>query len=1188
MEPGTLTRVLHDFLTTVDGELSLLKGDYFLINTVIDKHWSYGQSHSRTGKFPLNYLHKVQVPQIQDTESLFISIAAFSGEQEGDLSFGEGELIVGIQEVETNWYLGYIDSRKGIFPTSHVWKLDSTLLKKAETTKKNICKKAKVKTSLQAQLDEELDLKEGEIVTVTEIFDDGWCRGITEDGSQGTFPEGFIAYIEESVVNQADTLSTMDNSAMQSLSTNDRIYKDFSEFSTVQHYEEEPAPNYYDLFPESKQLDESSQDVLDDNNLNPLGVKPYAITLFPFNAQFPNELSFAAGEVVHLIKHIDTEWAEGSIDNAKGIFPISYVNVIVNCIEVSNSQPSLTEEAPVTVNKYDALEPETPCQVEFTFNAQMNGDLSVTEGDIVTVVEMANDDWVSVKDKDGEVGLCPRGYLNPVMEQNTDPDEHLFDYVMVRGERKNSTEVEDQKSKRLSEPHRPAPPAPAPGRTPLQKPSPPDKNRPEESSNESDSADAASAALKQKKFDHRQNVISELVLTEKEYVRDLKITYETFHLYDHNFLESRGIDVTVLFGNIAEVTQVAEELLDKILRAMKGCDEECQTIGPCFLKMSDKMQHVYVKYCSNHEAALTLLKKYEENREAMAIFEKGIETLRHQIACFDMSSILIKPVQRILKYPLMLYELIKCTEDGHPDKPEIEEAWKAMTDVASYINEYKRRKDLIAKYFDSETTLMRKMAKLNMHSVAKMSTRLSAKLSASLGLTNLTSDPEFNELERKFRSIEKCLYQLGKDAEQSVTFVSEEALFGKLLADSILSYYQGTVSDEVRRLKDTRSVIWRTFLEDLRTCLQTRVLTPVNTLATLLEGPSMLITKRYDKLVDYDAAISRSERNPDAKIVQDELSIAKMNFEALNQQLLDELPSLIESATTILVTCIGAFTNSRKLLSGKITKRYLGLFEIATQVKPHDILESFLVHHSLLWNQITRFSMAGTNPRIEETQVHWGPQNNKQKMMLQNKFPPERLYIVNNDIVSTSALDIGAVKGTLVAVIKKQDPMGDTTRWFVNNGSTQGFLPSQCLKSLYELQRTSISSSESFTSQESCVDLMSLDSPEKEASQTPTSRPQSYYSIVEEESADNHYYGNVKEASQPQSYQNIDPKFYYAMYDFQGLLPGTLSVSKGQAVKVLQTHDQKNNEAWWLVEDRYGKTGYVPHNYLGPAALVSQ
>jgi hypothetical protein len=61
--------------------------------------------------------------------------------------------------------------------------------------------------------------------------------------------------------------------------------------------------------------------------------------------------------------------------------------------------------------------------------------------------------------------------------------------------------------------------------------------------------------FRKKNAEQRQNVITELVLTEKEYVRDLKITYEIFNLHNPRPLEARGIDVKVVFGNILEASR---------------------------------------------------------------------------------------------------------------------------------------------------------------------------------------------------------------------------------------------------------------------------------------------------------------------------------------------------------------------------------------------------------------------------------------------------------------------------------------------------------------------------------------------------------------------------------------------------------------------------------------------------------
>ena len=103
-----------------------------------------------------------------------------------------------------------------------------------------------------------------------------------------------------------------------------------------------------------------------------------------------------------------------------------------------------------------------------------------------------------------------------------------------------------------------------------------------------------------------------------------------------------------------------------------------------------------------------------------------------------MGSILIKPVQRILKYPLILNELLKCTENDHQDRNDLKEAVIIMSDVAAFINETKRKKDIVEKYkAEEETTLSRKISKLNMHSIGKKSSRMSQKLLTSLGMDSL-------------------------------------------------------------------------------------------------------------------------------------------------------------------------------------------------------------------------------------------------------------------------------------------------------------------------------------------------------------------------------------------------------------------------------------------------------------------
>lgn len=60
----------------------------------------------------------------------------------------------------------------------------------------------------------------------------------------------------------------------------------------------------------------------------------------------------------------------------------------------------------------------------------------------------------------------------------------------------------------------------------------------------------------------------------------------------------------------------------------------------------------------------------------------------------NLGSFLIKPVQRVMRYPLLLMELLGATPENHHDRLYLTEALQAVKEINVNINEYKRRKDL--------------------------------------------------------------------------------------------------------------------------------------------------------------------------------------------------------------------------------------------------------------------------------------------------------------------------------------------------------------------------------------------------------------------------------------------------------------------------------------------------------------
>jgi len=61
----------------------------------------------------------------------------------------------------------------------------------------------------------------------------------------------------------------------------------------------------------------------------PVNRSPCCQALYDFEAENPNELAFSEGDIIQLTQKLDENWFQGSINGKSGIFPISYVQVLV-------------------------------------------------------------------------------------------------------------------------------------------------------------------------------------------------------------------------------------------------------------------------------------------------------------------------------------------------------------------------------------------------------------------------------------------------------------------------------------------------------------------------------------------------------------------------------------------------------------------------------------------------------------------------------------------------------------------------------------------------------------------------------------------------------------------------------------------------------------------------------------------
>nr|XP_048308796.1 sorbin and SH3 domain-containing protein 1 isoform X42 [Myodes glareolus] len=229
-------RAKFDFKAQTLKELPLQKGDIVYIYKQIDQNWYEGEHHGRVGIFPRTYIEllppaeKAQPKKLAPVQVLEYGEAIakfnFNGDTQVEMSFRKGERITLLRQVDENWYEGRIPgtSRQGIFPITYVDVLKRPLVKNPvdyidlpyssspsrSTTASPQQPQAQQRRvtpdrsqpsqdfyqalySYVPQNDDELELRDGDIVDVMEKCDDGWFVGTSRRTRQfGTFPGNYV------------------------------------------------------------------------------------------------------------------------------------------------------------------------------------------------------------------------------------------------------------------------------------------------------------------------------------------------------------------------------------------------------------------------------------------------------------------------------------------------------------------------------------------------------------------------------------------------------------------------------------------------------------------------------------------------------------------------------------------------------------------------------------------------------------------------------------------------------------------------------------------------------------------------------------------------------------------------------------------------------------------------------------
>ncbi|KAL7789446.1 hypothetical protein V8C37DRAFT_215980 [Trichoderma ceciliae] len=433
----------------------------------------------------------------------------------------------------------------------------------------------------------------------------------------------------------------------------------------------------------------------------------------------------------------------------------------------------------------------------------------------------------------------------------------------------------------------------------------------------------------------RRNVIKELVDTEAVFVRDMNIVEEIYKGTAEACPKLDAKTVKLIFRNSDEVIDfhtsflvllkeaVASIYVPKggrslVLRDDSFYSEQSQAsivdlsdakdretlLGPAFQINMEKMKLAHEGFLRNSDQAAKKLIQIQQDPTVQIWLNECNEVAKDLTAAWDLDSLLIKPMQRITKYPNLIMTLLQHTPQDHPDREALVAAKETLEEAIVEINKTKKNFELVGQIVGRK----RKESDVK----AGLARAFGKKVDKLQGGTRPPEDPEYIKLEERFsddylrlqvvlRDVEFYTRQVSSYVHEFLQYLSAIELVMRLQPGSFPELESKWVQFNIS-IRDIEKVALEQHLAQIRK----HVIEPFEHVIKSYGNPSLAMKKRQKRRVVWERA---EQLRKAGKSVDPKLKELVEQYEALNDTLIKELPKLSALTEKVGNICLGNLIN---------------------------------------------------------------------------------------------------------------------------------------------------------------------------------------------------------------------------------------------------------------------------------------